>query len=110
MCMFLDDAGHVQWSGLTEYCNGAEAAAWKEKFGAGVPEAGRATLNEWVAAKLAYDANRKPGDPLAVGIVEAHKAWLDEALKTVEPQPETPAEDASDPMDDFNYVGSKHHY
>lgn len=102
-CMFLDSIGHVQWSGLNEYCDSAEAAAWKEQYGAGVPEAGRKILDRWVAAKLAYDANRKPGDALAVGLPEARKAF------TATPEaPEPAAED--DPMDDFNYVGSKHHY
>src|SRR6516165_6936726 len=30
--MFLDDAEHVHWAGLTEYCNGAEAKAWLDKY------------------------------------------------------------------------------
>lgn len=70
--MFLDDAGHVQWSGLTEYCSGAEAAAWQETYGAAVPEAGVALLAKWVAAKVAYDARK------AV-INAAVKAAIDEA-------------------------------
>lgn len=76
-CMFLDDAGHVQWDGLTEYSNGAECKAWADKFGEGVPEAGRATFNGWVAAKAAYDANRNKGDALGVGLTEARKAFVD---------------------------------
>jgi hypothetical protein len=79
--MFLDDEGHVQWAGLSEYSGGAEASAFKEKYGEAVPEAGKPTMNQWVAAKVAYDGNRKSGDPLSVGLVEAHKAFLDEALK-----------------------------
>lgn len=79
--MFLDENEHVKWAGLTEYSNGAEAKAWAEKYGEAVPEAGQATMKSWVAAKVAYDAARKPADPLEVGIVEAHKAWLDEALQ-----------------------------
>lgn len=74
-CMFLDDNDHVQWSGLTEYCSGTEAEAWQKQFGEGVPEAGRTVLNKWVAAKLAYDANRKSGDPLGVGLPEAREAF-----------------------------------
>src|SRR5436190_937437 len=31
-CMFLDDAGHAQWSGLTEYSTGAEAQAWADTY------------------------------------------------------------------------------
>lgn len=81
--MYLDENDHVQWSGLSEYSDGAEASAWKDKFGEAVPEAGRSAMNQWVAAKTAYDANRQKGDSLETGLVEAHKAWLDEAIKDV---------------------------
>jgi hypothetical protein len=76
-CMFLDGEGHVQWSGLSEYSSSQEAQAWATTYGEGVPEAGRETLKRWVAAKLAYDANRQQGDPLHVGLVEARKAYSD---------------------------------
>ena len=56
--MFLDDNDHVQWSGLTEYSDGAEAQAWQAIYGSAVPEAGRKTLDTWVALKLAYDAKK----------------------------------------------------
>jgi hypothetical protein len=75
-CMYLDEKGHVQWSGLTEYSSGAEAQAWRDTYGAGVPEAGRAILDKWVAAKLAYDGARKPDDDLVVGLPEATKAFV----------------------------------
>ena len=75
-CMFLDDAGHVKWAGLTEYCDGKEAQAWLEKYGEGVPKAGQAILKKWVAAKLAYEAARKPGDDLGVGLSEARTAFI----------------------------------
>jgi hypothetical protein len=73
--MYLDEQGHVQWSGLSEYCSGAEASAWQERYGEGVPEEGRVLLAKFVAAKVAYDANRTSGDPLGVGLPEARKAW-----------------------------------
>ena len=82
-CMFLDENDHVQWNGLSEYSTGSEAEAFLKVYGEGVPEAGMGTLREWVAAKVAYDANRQPGDPLGKGLVEAHKAWLDEALNNL---------------------------
>jgi hypothetical protein len=87
--MFLDENEHVHFTGLSEFSDGAESKAWAEKFGEGVPEAGRSALNEWVAAKVAYDtarAERKAtGEipPLHVGLEEARKAWLDEALKSI---------------------------
>jgi hypothetical protein len=79
--MFLDENGHVQWSGLSEYTNGAEAKAWSDKFGEGVPEAGQKTLSGWVAAKVAYDGARVSGDPLSTGIKEARQAFV-EAVTT----------------------------
>ena len=74
-CMYLNEEGHVTWSGLTEYSDTAESVNWLATFGEGFPEAGREGLNRWIAAKVAYDANRKPGDPLNVGFIEAHKAF-----------------------------------
>jgi len=75
--LYLNEEGHVTWATLTEYTTGAEAKAWVEKFGEGVPEAGKALMNKWVAAKLAYDAARKPEDHLAVGLPEARKAFFE---------------------------------
>jgi hypothetical protein len=76
--MYLDDAGHVQWAGLSEYCSGAEAQAFLDTYGAAVPEAGLPLLRKWVAAKVAYDANRESGDPLSKGLPEARKAFVRE--------------------------------
>src|SRR5262245_29901973 len=67
-CLFPDEKGHVQWPGLSAYRDGAQATAWRNKYGEGLPEAGHELLNKWVAAKVAYDANRKQDDPLAVGL------------------------------------------
>jgi hypothetical protein len=57
-CMFLDDNGHVHWTGLSEYSTGTEAQTWREKWGEGVPEPGMAVLDLWVKAKLAYEAKQ----------------------------------------------------
>jgi hypothetical protein len=73
--MFLDENEHVQFSGLSEYSDGAEAKAWAEKFGEAVPEAGRLIHSKWVAAKVAYDANK--GEKLGNGLVEARKAFAE---------------------------------
>ncbi len=75
-CMYLDALDHCTWSGLTAYSTGAEAEAWRNTYGEGVPEAGRVILDKWVAAKLAYDGARKPDDHLAVGLPEAREAFL----------------------------------
>jgi hypothetical protein len=57
--MYLDDVGHVQWTGLTEYCTATEAAAFLEKYGEAVPAAGLDLLKKWVAAKVAYEARKE---------------------------------------------------
>jgi len=56
--MFLDENEHVQFAGLSEYSTAAEAQAFAETYGAGVPEAGRAILAKWIAAKVAYEKVR----------------------------------------------------
>jgi len=53
--MYLDDNNHVHWTGLSEYSDTVEVLAWHEKFGAGIPEAGRAQAAFWVKSKLAYE-------------------------------------------------------
>lgn len=75
--MYLDSDGHVGWSALTEYSDAAESMKWRDTFGAAVPEVGRAAMNKWIAAKVAYDAARKPGDPLDIGLTEARKAFFE---------------------------------
>jgi hypothetical protein len=75
-CMFLDADDHVQWSSLSEYTNGAEATAWQEQFGAGNHPQAQELARRWVAAKVAYDANRTKADPLATGLAEARKAFV----------------------------------
>lgn len=82
--LYLNDEGHVRVSVLTEYCNGAEAKAWSDQWRHTIEnKAALATLDAWVAGKVAYDANRKPGDPLRVGLPEARAAMV--AAKLVEP-------------------------
>jgi hypothetical protein len=64
--MYLDEQGHVQWSGLSQYVDGAEASAWFEQFKAGLP-AGEAyeVAEAWVRAKVAYDKARAEGVDMA---------------------------------------------
>ena len=79
--LYLDDAGHVQFAGLSEYTDGAQAKAWRDQYIAGVPEAGRELLERWVASKLAYDA-RPSDEPMAIKAAHARVAfakWQPEA-------------------------------
>jgi len=59
--MYLDENDHVQWSGLTEYSGAAEAAAWREKYGAGVPAECVPLMDKWVEAKRKYEELRDAG-------------------------------------------------
>ena len=81
-CMYLDENNHVQWSGLTEYTNGAEAKAWSDKYSSGVPESGQELMQRWVASKLAFDA-RPADEPLSVKAAHARLAFC----KPLEGQP-----------------------
>lgn len=86
--MFLDDNGHVEWSGLSEYCDGAQAAEWSAKFREGVPQDGLSIHDAWVVGKTAYDAARADAKAdgsipsLSVGLKEAREAMLREAIKS----------------------------
>lgn len=75
-CMYLDDDGHVTWSGLSQYSDAKEAIAWRDTFGAGLLEQHRGLLNKWIAAKTAYEANCTSGSPLSKGLAEAREAFL----------------------------------
>lgn len=54
--MYLNEDGHVQFTGLSEYSSAAEAEAWRDQYADGVPPAGRATLHHWVVAKRTYES------------------------------------------------------
>jgi hypothetical protein len=78
-CMYLNEKGHCTWTGLSEYSNGQEAAAWASAWREGVPPAALEGLDAWVRGKLAYDAaraaNREAADKdLSVGLDEAFRA------------------------------------
>jgi hypothetical protein len=73
--MFLDENDHVQWSGLSEYVDAEQAQKWMKTYGGGVPQSGQTLMRKFVAAKLAYSANRVDGDPLEQGLNQAVQAW-----------------------------------
>lgn len=55
-CMYLDEAGHVQWSGMHECMETAQVVAWRETYLAGVPANSLNRMNHFTEAKLAYDS------------------------------------------------------
>ena len=58
-----------------EWSEGVEAFEWSNKYREGVPEVGLDLLDRFVCSKRTYDARRKPGDPLSVGLAEARRAF-----------------------------------
>lgn len=57
-CMYLDEQGHVQWSGLTEYSTAAEAAEWLSTYREGLCDFDLKRAEAWVTLKKAYEAIR----------------------------------------------------
>lgn len=88
-CMFLNDEGHVKWSGLSEYSTGKEADEWRKKFGEGCHPEAVDIMNRWTESKLAYDAKRdqeaaaqgvsRTDLPLDVGVTEGFEAFAKSA-------------------------------
>lgn len=74
--MYLDENEHVQWAAIGEYSGAAESKAFLETYGDAVPAEGKPLLEKWVAAKVAYEANRNKGDDLSVGLPEARAAFV----------------------------------
>lgn len=57
-CMVINEEGHVNWVQLTAFSGAAEALAFQEKYGDGVPEIGRAHLQDWISLKARYEKSR----------------------------------------------------
>lgn len=61
--MFLDENGHVQWSGLNLYAELGEMKSWHATFGAGLPAAAVDTFNHFLALKEVYESEKAAGMP-----------------------------------------------
>lgn len=59
--MFLDENGHVQWSGLNMYAEVAEMKAWRDTFGAGQHPACEETFAHYLRLKEVYEAEKALG-------------------------------------------------
>lgn len=58
--MYFDEVGHVQWSGLSEYSDAAEAAAWLEKHRNGLGTGERLKrVEDWIKVKRLHEEYRK---------------------------------------------------
>ncbi len=51
--MYLDEKGHVEWTGVSEYTNGLETADFLKTF----RNADRVVLKVWIPAKIRYISN-----------------------------------------------------
>lgn len=72
-CMYLDENGHVQWSGLNEYTDGKQASEWRDTYGAGCPEVLAPVMDRWVRAKVAYDEARAGGASMGEAVVASRR-------------------------------------
>lgn len=75
--MYLDDEGHVQWHGLTEYTNAAEAIRYRDTYGAAVPEALQPLMHRWVKAKIAFEERSSKGADMATAAAAGVLAMVD---------------------------------
>lgn len=75
--MYLDEAGHVQWSGLHEYTTAQEVSAWIEQYGAANHPKAVEIAAGWAKAKVAYETRRA----LGATIVEAAQGAAIESVQ-----------------------------
>lgn len=54
-CMFLDEKGHITWTGLTEYSDTRESKTWLETYSEGLPEAVKERVKTWIEKKEKFD-------------------------------------------------------
>ncbi len=53
--MYLNEAGHVAWTGLTEYNSVQDCVNWREQFGSTMPEKAQEFLKMWITRKLSFE-------------------------------------------------------
>jgi len=59
--MYLDEDGHVQWAGLSEYSDLTESLQFDETYRDAVPEVGLPTLDAWLRAKSEFEYKKSQG-------------------------------------------------
>lgn len=60
-CMYLDDNGHVQWTGVNEYDTLQECIDWFNRYGEGVPDVLKPVLGAWINAKEQFNRQKAAG-------------------------------------------------
>lgn len=97
-CLYLDEQGHVQHAGLSEYSDFKETKAWIEKYGEGnvIPE----TTRLWFEAKKRYEEARAEGKSMGAAAFAARNETLQLAANAkgiTLPPPGVEVVDLSDP-------------
>jgi len=59
--MYLNDDGHVTWTGLTEYDDVHKLVKWREDFGVAMPVEGQEVLSDWIRRKLVFEQAKSEG-------------------------------------------------
>lgn len=60
-CMFLNEEGHVAWTGLTEYDDVKTCVQWRETYGHTMPQPSQDFLKLWITKKLAFEQAKIEG-------------------------------------------------
>ena len=70
-CMIQDETnGHIEWTGIGYYEDLPKLIEWKEKHGAGVPEAFLPIFNRWIELKTNYEEMKKLKENPPLTLVE----------------------------------------
>ena len=84
--MFLDDVGHVKWSGVSQYDDVKACISWFDTFCAGLPDVMLPVLKNWIAKKLQYDTLKAAGKIVYRIRTSMIGAPLVEESKVLEPE------------------------
>jgi hypothetical protein len=59
--MYINDVGHVHFSGLTEYSSFDDSRTWYETYSSGLSPASSARCLRWIEAKRKYEEAKANG-------------------------------------------------
>lgn len=59
--MFLDDKGHITWTGLNEYADLPELIAWRNTYAHTMPAEAQKFLKYWITRKLDFEQRKIEG-------------------------------------------------
>lgn len=61
-CMFTDENGHVQWTGISEYSDLQEMIDWKKTYFEGLPPEFKPIFDKWLAMKMKFNEQKARGE------------------------------------------------